>query len=572
MGSLQSSKISLALAGVSICAVAAPAGQDTWTRKAGMLTARSMLSTCVVNERIFAIGGGLDPITVLSTVEEYDPTANQWTARASLPEPLVGLSTSAVAGKIYAIGGAPSLWGIVSPGVYVYDPATGSWTRKADMPTARAYLSATAVNGKIYAIGGATTGLSQPLATVEEYDPAMDTWTRKADMPIARCAHAADVMNGKIYAVGGMAGGPMTTWAGLSVVEVYDPATDTWTRKADVPAPTFWNSVSATAGKIYSLGGGPALHVEVSTVYEYDPATDAWTRKTPMPTARMGLSTSSVDGKIYAIGGGTVSVPTVEEYDTGLGVPVPDFNGDGQVDINDLLILIEHWGQNDPWYDVAPLPFGDGVVDAKDLERLMSYWGQEVNDPTLIAHWKLDEASGTTAADSASANDGALMGHPGWQPTGGKIGGALQFDGTDDSVGTPFILDPSAQPFSVFAWVKGGAPGQVILSQEKGADWILANPATGALMTELKSAGRFGKSLGSQVVIADGQWHRVGLTWDGSNRVLYVDDVEVARDTQASLAGSTGNLCLGAGSKLAPASFWSGLIDDVRIYDRAAKP
>ncbi len=38
------------------------------------------------------------------------------------------------------------------------------------------------------------------------------------------------------------------------------------------------------------------------------------------------------------------------------------------------------------------------------------------------------------------------------------------------------------------------------------------------------------------------------------------------------LAGSTGSLFIGAGSTMSPASFWKGLIDDVRIYDRAVTP
>jgi hypothetical protein len=69
-----------------------------------------------------------------------------------------------------------------------------------------------------------------------------------------------------------------------------------------------------------------------------------------------------------------------------------------------------------------------------------------------------------------------------------------------------------------------------------------------------------------------GNWHRVGFNWDGSNRVLYVDDMEVARDPQANLPSFTGGLHIGAGSTLAPGTFWKGLIDDVRIYDRAVKP
>ena len=94
----------------------------------------------------------------------------------------------------------------------------------------------------------------------------------------------------------------------------------------------------------------------------------------------------------------------------------------------------------------------------------------------------------------------------------------------------------------------------------------------GALMTELKQSGRQGKPLTSTAVVTDGAWHRVGLVYDGSNRVLYVDDVEVARDTQAGLESARTGLYIGAGKGMEPGSCWSGLIDDVRIYDRAVKP
>jgi hypothetical protein len=73
-------------------------------------------------------------------------------------------------------------------------------------------------------------------------------------------------------------------------------------------------------------------------------------------------------------------------------------------------------------------------------------------------------------------------------------------------------------------------------------------------------------------VITDDAWHRTGLVWDGSNRILYVDDIEVARDTPGGLTGSTGGLTIGAGSTMAATCFWKGLIDDVRIYDRAVTP
>jgi hypothetical protein len=254
-------------------------------------------------------------------------------------------------------------------------------------------------------------------------------------------------------------------------------------------------------------------------------------------------------------------------------LPVVDFNEDKKVDIQDLLRLIESWGKDDPTVDVGPMPWGDGVVDAKDLEVLMRYWGQEVPDPALIAHWKLDEASGLIAADSAGNNPATLLGNPAWQPGAGKVQGALRLDGTDDALLAPYILDPSKTPFSVFLWVKGGAPGQVLLSQTEGANWLRADPAGGKLQTELNEPGRNAlKNLQSSAAITDGLWHRVGLVWDGSNRILYVDDVEVARGPQGKMPDGPGGLHIGTDSVLTPGTFWFGLIDDVRIYDRAVVP
>jgi len=290
-----------------------------------------------------------------------------------------------------------------------------------------------------------------------------------------------------------------------------------------------------------------------------------------MPTARAGLSTCELNGKIYAIGGTATTayngLSTVEEY-----YPNPlvvDFNRDGIVDFEDFSILAQSWGQEESSVDIGPRPFGDHIVDIEDVATLAEYW---LTYPDARAHWKLDETEGLVAKDSTSNNDGTLNGDPLWQPAGGKVNGALELDGVDDYVSTPFVSDPAAGAFSVFAWVKGGGPEQAIISQAGGVNWVAAGTSQGKLMTELKALGRFGTPLFSEAVIIDGEWHRVGLTWDGSTRTLFVDGVEVAKGTQASLAGSQGGLQIGAGKGLEAGSFWFGLIDDVRIYDRAIKP
>jgi hypothetical protein len=252
-------------------------------------------------------------------------------------------------------------------------------------------------------------------------------------------------------------------------------------------------------------------------------------------------------------------------------IPIVDFTGDYQVDIEDLLILIEHWGQNEPSVDMAPSPFGDGTVDRADLEALMAYWGQELYDPHFIAHWKLDETEGMSAADSIGDNDGIVLGNPMWHSEGGQVNGALEFDGIDDMIIAKSVLNPEDGPFTIFAWIKGGAPGQVIISQQNGVNWLQVD-SDGTLMTELMSTGRTATPLYSETAITDDNWHRVGFVWDSSQRTLYVDDIPVAIDNQTGLGGSTGGLVIGVGQGNQAGTFWSGMIDDVRIYGRVVEP
>ncbi|TKJ34458.1 MAG: hypothetical protein CEE38_18100 [Planctomycetes bacterium B3_Pla] len=544
----------------------------TWTQKADMPTARSGPSTSVVDGKIYAIGGvtayrGTD----LATVEVYDPVTDTWTQKADMPTPRGGLATSAVNGKIYAIGGGS---GGLRNKVEEYDPATDTWTEKADMPTGRIWLAASAVDGKIYAIGGGPSGAM--VATVEEYDPATDTWTKKSDMPTARKILSSSVVNGKIYAVGGQS---PSVFPAFPTVEEYDPVTDTWTKKADMPTPRNWMSTSVVDEKIYAFGGNTSRGGNpISTLTQYESATDTWTALDDMPVRMGGLSTSVVGGKIYVIGGTSASYPysqslsTVWEYDTGLTVSSPDFNGDGIVDSRDVSIMVDHWHTDNALYDIAPLPFGDNFVDVQDLISLSEYLLEELDDPTLVAHWALDETEGDIAHDSAGDNLGYVFGGPVWQPAGGQVNGAIQLDGVDDAIIAGLPLNPAVGPFSVFAWIQGGAPGQTIISESNGPDWLSLDPVTGHLMTELTKAGRGAAPLQSQAVIADGNWRRIGFVWDGLYRTLYVDGVAVAEGAQDSLANAANGLYIGTGKAMAPGTYFSGMIDDVRVYNRAVKP
>jgi len=292
------------------------AQQGTWTKRADMLTPRCGLSTGAVDGRIYAIGGFGGEYVLVRTVEAYDPQTDTWTEKADIPTPRLLLAASVVDGKIYVIGGGNrSQLGL--PTVEEYDPATDTWTRKADMPTGRHGLSTSVLNGRIYAISGFD---GTNMATVEEYDPASDTWTKKADLPTLRSHLATQVVDGKIYAIGGWDRRASIDTV-FSSVAVYDPAADTWTKKADMPTAR-WNAASGVInGKIYVVGGivaqGGEDRQNLQTVEVYDPETDTWAQEVDMPTARGCLSASLIDGKLYAVGGRLESFevfPTVEEF------------------------------------------------------------------------------------------------------------------------------------------------------------------------------------------------------------------------------------------------------------------
>ena len=305
-----------------------------WTQKADMPTARIGFATSVVNGKVFVIGGSaqleMDEFgdMSLSTVEMYNPKTDIWKPKSDMPTARSGVSVSVVDGKIYAIGGSKikkiqiprgfRSEGEELPTVEMYDPVTDTWTQKADMPTPKKTMTCV-VDGKIYAVGGWLNTNEQPqLETVVVYDPAMDTWTKAQSMNHARCSAAIDVVNGKIYAIGGLGRsqveGQLDVY--LSSLEVFNPKTNQWRERIEMPAPKALHTASVIDGKIYVIGGYFKKDNEfkkLSTIESYDPTTDRWTQEQNLPVGKWGHKTEVIDGQVYIFGGGPVT--SVQVYD-----------------------------------------------------------------------------------------------------------------------------------------------------------------------------------------------------------------------------------------------------------------
>jgi hypothetical protein len=202
--------------------------------------------------------------------------------------------------------------------------------------------SAIAINGKIYAMGG-VDGPDVILAGMEEYDPATDTWTKKADMPTARYAPILTAVNGKIYAMGGGFFKKKSDFdkrnAPLSAVEVYDPVTDTWSKKDDMPIAHDNRAFGFLDGKLYLFGTAREAvriwhqdYAASRAVYSYDLKTGTLTRETDMPSARGESSANVINDRIYVVGGvagwagyikGAATLTKMEVFTPGCPLPSP---------------------------------------------------------------------------------------------------------------------------------------------------------------------------------------------------------------------------------------------------------
>jgi Kelch motif len=129
-----------------------PAG--SWTQKAPMPAVRGEVAAAVVDNKLFALGGGEGGKAVPRN-EEYDPASDRWREHAPLPQARDHLGVATHGGKIYTFGGfTSSVHQGAGDVVFAYDPATDLWQTLRSMKAARAAVGVAVLAGKIHVIGG----------------------------------------------------------------------------------------------------------------------------------------------------------------------------------------------------------------------------------------------------------------------------------------------------------------------------------------------------------------------------------------------------------------------------------
>ncbi|MBN1510020.1 MAG: discoidin domain-containing protein, partial [Sedimentisphaerales bacterium] len=194
--------------------------------------------------------------------------------------------------------------------------------------------------------------------------------------------------------------------------------------------------------------------------------------------------------------------------------------------------------------------------------------------PAPVGWWKLDETSGTTAADAIAGNDGVLTGDPVW--VDGAFNGGLQLDGADDFVTLPIgSLVNTLSDMTVTAWVNwSGAGGiwQRVFDFGSGTGvYMFLSPSTSAntFRFAIRTA-TVGEQVAEAPAILPTGWHHVAVSIDSATMTiqLYQDGALVGSGATTLLAKDLGVTTQNwLGKSQWPDPLYNGVLDEFRIYD-----
>jgi hypothetical protein len=240
-------------------------------------------------------------------------------------------------------------------------------------------------------------------------------------------------------------------------------------------------------------------------------------------------------------------------------------NGGEQVVLEDAIgQTILDFEYSDSWRSITD---GDGfsltIIEPNDSVLYVS-------DESLVAHWRFDDGFGTIAMDSVGTNDGNLIGDPTW--TAGRMGGALSFDGDGDYIALSSISALAGDSVTAEAWIRLNDSGviwsPILIQRDPNNKGYYLGVSNDRFSFFLIGYTGFAQAISSDTINAN-QWYHVAGTNDGYNLKMHVDGHLTASGSSDGLAGVDQNSCIGYDD--AYPGYYSGLIDDVRIYNRALR-
>ncbi len=273
---------------------------NTWTEKLNSKEPVKDQSFVQVGESLYSIGGD-NSVNWQAINNVFDIKNNKWELKTPMSTNRSGLTSVVINNKIYVIGGFNGNTNEWLQKLEVYDTSNDTWKFKTSMPTRRSSLGATVINEKIYVVGG-SLARDEWTNKLEEYEPTTDTWRNLKPMTISRAQVAVGSVNQKVYVIGGENADGV-----LNKVEEYNPKTNKWVTKADMPTARANAEVIAHKSNLIVMGGRSKENKLLNSVDIYNADTNTWISGKPLTKEMEGFGASTNDDgtSIYIYGGMT---------------------------------------------------------------------------------------------------------------------------------------------------------------------------------------------------------------------------------------------------------------------------
>lgn len=285
---------------------------NVWRRTASLTTGRVFhTATELPSGKVLVVGGRTsDWSTLFSSAELYDPATDTWSPTGSTRVPHAHHTAVLLdSGKVLLAGGnqPAGRYGPIGPTGEVYDPETGTWTEVSGIFTSRSRTAATVLySGKVLVTGGYRywpPGSEFASNEVDIYDPATNSWSYARGLIKARHGHSAiRLYSGNVLVVGGIGGG--------NTVELYDPYTNQWSLGPPLPynASPFLSATLLYSGEVLVTDG-------IGQAALYDPSTNTWNTTPNMNQGRSDATATLLHtGEVLFVGGTSNSPRSVERF------------------------------------------------------------------------------------------------------------------------------------------------------------------------------------------------------------------------------------------------------------------
>jgi len=293
---------------VTIGGLPAELTEVTWSRIRGFVPAQATPTTALLDV-VVSTGETSDTLTqAFRYLLGPGDEPGRWETLANLPTALGEVAAGMSGGTMYLVGEGSNT-------TFAYDVLNRQWlANKAARIYPGHHHAAEVVGGKLYLIGGISGGSE---GRVQIYDPATNSWSTGADLPWSGGSVSTCAIGGKIYAAGGVVSAGFT----VNNCAVYDPTTDAWTGCAAMPDGGRNHAAAATDGALFYVFGGRRGGNFPTNGYDslmiYDPLADSWTWSgaggstlAPLPEARGGMGKAVyLRGEFYVFGGETLDDP-----------------------------------------------------------------------------------------------------------------------------------------------------------------------------------------------------------------------------------------------------------------------